>query len=165
MACLTTWKKYLRDDVIYNIFITTPEIERLHGILYLIQKIMIFQWYSMAILNIRSCNYQIILSINKLSWVDYFIHVIWNSYNFYNLSPWRLSCLNYLFRLIYVTEFKQVMDITYSFCQGKLRNYNKKKMDWWEKFNIILEQHTYFISQSVYNWCSILNQRRSPSHR
>ena len=76
----------------------------------------------MTTLNLSSCNYQRLIFITKVSWVTYFIHGCWQPISFSNLTSWCLSCLDYIFKVIYITTFKQGVDIPQIFCQDKCRN-------------------------------------------
>ena len=44
LSRLTTWRKYLRCDVIYNYSITTLELDRLDDTLQILSKITTVQW-------------------------------------------------------------------------------------------------------------------------
>ena len=88
--------------VFINFVITTPSLDSLYDALQLIWNILTIQGLSMLILNLIWCNYQIFIVLTKVIEATLFLHGWLQPYNFYNLAPWYLSCLNFLLDVIYI---------------------------------------------------------------
>ena len=93
-----------------DLFAKTPKNRRKKNIIHEIESL------------IASCNYQRLLVITKVTWVTYFVHGCRKPYNFSNLDPLFISCFEYIFQFIFIHTFKQEVDLSKSFCQGKLWN-------------------------------------------
>ena len=155
----------MRGEIIYNVIIITPALDSLYDVLQMFQKIITVHGQAMATLNISICNYQILISITDVIRATYFIHRCLQPYTFSNLYSWCLSCLNYIFRFIYITVFKQRVGILQSFLKVNVVTPYSLKIVCQQNFNIILAQHSSFIFQSVFDWCPRLNHRRALYHR